>query len=227
MGAEETPGVEPRLQLGQGAADGVRPLSHVDHHLLLLDADPIHLAHVEHADGIPVLHRQAGQVPPLGRQALQQGGEPGGQVLLLGQRFLGPPHRRLQARLAERLEQIVQGVDLKGPDGVLVVGRDKDDGRRVCQRLDDAKAVQARHLDVQQHQVGRQRLDRLHRLEPVDRFADHLHALQAAQHPPEPLPCRGLVVYDERAQGIHDPAPIGTRTFTRVPLGLLAVIASP
>ena len=37
---------------------------------------------------------------------------------------------------------------------MLVVGSDKDDRRRVRQGMDSAKAIQVRHLYVQQDEIG-------------------------------------------------------------------------
>ena len=75
------------------------------------------------------------------------------------------------AFLIERLEQVVDRIDLEGLDRVLVVGRGEDDlGQRdflVEQLLDDAEAVEAGHLHVEEDEVGAAVLDQADGFEPV------------------------------------------------------------
>src|SRR4029077_6393625 len=59
----------------------------------------------------------------------------------------------------ERLQNVVNRVDLKGLHSILVIGGGKNDLRNgylpVQQLLDHGKAIQSRHLHVQEHEVRR------------------------------------------------------------------------
>ena len=70
MRTEKALRVKACFQLGQGAADGVGLVSHVDRHLLVCDADPVNAFGIQYPDAVPIAHGQAGQVASLGRQAL-------------------------------------------------------------------------------------------------------------------------------------------------------------
>ena len=123
------------------------------------------------------------------------------EILPLGEGALGAAHGLRQALLAEGLEQVIESVDFEGADGVLVVGRDKDDGRRVFQCLNHAKAIQPWHLDVQQYQVWQLGFDHLHGLDAIPGLADDLYLFEVDQVALEPLPRRGLVVHDQGSDG--------------------------
>src|ERR1035438_8175792 len=72
-----------------------------------------------------ILPRDALRKLARGPRGLRQtGGKPA-----FPQARLGPAERRLEALRAERLEQVVDGVSVKGPHGVLVPGGHKNDGR--------------------------------------------------------------------------------------------------
>ena len=55
-------------------------------------------------------------------------------------------------------------MDLEGAKRVLIERGHENDLRqpRHVERLEDVEAIQLRHLDVEQHQIGRRRLDRVH-----------------------------------------------------------------
>src|SRR5207247_6186985 len=61
------------------------------------------------------------------------------------------PDRLAQPIILERLEQIVERVDFKGADGVLIKSGHEDDQRQtVCrQRCENSEPVQAWHLHVE------------------------------------------------------------------------------
>src|SRR5690349_8512268 len=61
----------------------------------------------------------------------------------------------LQSALLEWLEQIVQGMDFKSLDRMLVIRRDKDDGRKSLgrQRAEHVEPRDQRHLNVEEHKV--------------------------------------------------------------------------
>ena len=96
-----------------------------------------------------------------------------------------PSHGFLDARPRERLQQIVDRLHLEGADRVLVVGgREHDVRRRPRERLQHLEAVHARHLHVEEDEVGLPLLDHLQRLDAVGRLADHLDAAELARGSP-------------------------------------------
>src|SRR5579859_2347083 len=80
-------------------------------------------------------------------------------------------HRQGHSFFIKRLEQVVHRIDLESPDRILVEGGGKDNLRQrylaVNQLLDNAKTVEAWHLDVKKNQVGGVLLDQVHRLHAV------------------------------------------------------------
>src|SRR4030095_11313769 len=68
---------------------------------------------------------------------------------------------------AERLQQIVDCVDVEGADRVLVVGRNEDDVRLASDQIEPFESVQARHLDIQQQKIRLQVGDRFDSLETI------------------------------------------------------------
>src|SRR5438034_1246193 len=65
-------------------------------------------------------------------------------------------HGSTKARFDDRLEPIIDRLELEGPNGVLVVGRDEYDerlvdGRRLAQHLEP---VEAWHLNVEEDEIG-------------------------------------------------------------------------
>src|SRR5207249_166437 len=83
--------------------------------------------------------------------------------------------RTSQAAPVHRLEEIVRRVELKGLDGVLIIGCAEDDLRQGAggNGVDDLESAAARHLDVEQNEVRLQSLDRLNRGQAVLCLADH------------------------------------------------------
>ena len=107
----------------------------------------------------------------------------------------------LEPRLVDRLQQVVDRVDLERLDRVLIVGGDEDDVRRRL-RVDHAprhlETGQPRHLDVEEHDVGLQSLDRAQRLDAVAGLPDHLDAADLAEQIAQLVP-RELLVVDQDA----------------------------
>src|SRR6185369_2419722 len=80
----------------------------------------------------------------------------------------------------------------------------------------------ARHLDVEEHQVGPVPFDRFDGLDAVRRLADDLHSRHLAEEPDQAVPRELLVVDDERTDGLHQAASgrrsvVGSLSSTRVP----------
>ena len=137
-----------------------------------------------------------------------------------------PPHRLGEPLGAHRLEHVVDGVQVEGVDGVLLVGGHEDDGRRVpepAQHLGELEPGQAGHVDVEEDRVD------VVLAEPAEQpqrlgggvAGEHVgHPLVAAEQEGELVEGRALVVHDEHAQAAHADTPganLGTRTITLVP----------
>ena len=86
--------------------------------------------------------------------------------------------RLAEALAVERLQQVVERVHVERPQRVAVVGGDEHDERHLvgADGVDHVEAVRARHLHVEEHQVGLQRHDRLGAGGAVAGLADDLEA---------------------------------------------------
>jgi hypothetical protein len=86
-----------------------------------------------------------------------------------------PRHRRGEARSPERLEDVVQRVDIECANRVFVVRGDEHDAPRDVgtQRFEDAESVEIGHLDVEKEKVWSRATHQRDRLTSVRRFTDH------------------------------------------------------
>ena len=85
-----------------------------------------------------------------------------------------------------------------------VEGRQHDDGRRVglgAQQAGGGDAVELRHADVHEHDVGPVAVDGAQHAAPVVGLADDLDALRAGQHHPQPRAHERVVVDEQDADG--------------------------
>ena len=83
--------------------------------------------------------------------------------------------RRVQPRAVDRLQQVVDRLQLERIDRVLVERRAEDDrGPRPAKRRRHFESAAAGHLNVEQHQIGRELGDALDRLHAVFGLADDL-----------------------------------------------------
>src|SRR2546430_5684562 len=87
---------------------------------------------------------------------------------------------------------------------VLIEGRRENNlGERnlaVEQLLEDAETVQARHLDVEKHQVRIVFADQADRFQAVLALCDHIHVVQVLQQIGELIACQLFVVDDDRGE---------------------------
>jgi hypothetical protein len=86
--------------------------------------------------------------------------------------------------LIEGLQQIIQGVHFKCTHSILIVCSCKDDVGRMIRfkRFKYLEATDFRHLNVEEDQIGRQRLDRLNRLSAVCAFRYNFYFGIAHEH---------------------------------------------
>jgi hypothetical protein len=117
--------------------------------------DPINRIASQEKGPLRRTHHQPVSAPyPLPRvQLLEQGQYPAGNSAL---RSAAVPRRRAahglpQPILIDRLQQIIERMDLERPDRILVVRGDEDDRRlmRVAQSSHHLESVEPRHLDVE------------------------------------------------------------------------------
>jgi hypothetical protein len=107
------------------------------------------------------------------------GRDPGGASGAGADRLPRPLEGGEEPARAERLEQVVDGLELERRDRVVIEGGREDDGGddlELSQSRHDLDARGLRHLDVQEDHVGAEAPDRLDRGWPVMRLAG-LHAL--------------------------------------------------
>ena len=100
------------------------------------------------------------------------------------------------------LEQVARGARAHGGQHLVLVeeARQDDDarrGRELAQALDRADAVEPRHDEVHEHDVGLERRDRRERRLAVGRLADDLDVVLQLEERAQALAHDGVVVDDE------------------------------
>ena len=123
-----------------------------------------------------------------------------------------PLERGPEPRLLERLEQVVEGLDVERLERVALVRGDEDDGRPGLDRQGgrDVEAAGLGHLDVEEHHLGPHPVDRRDRLRALGALADELHVGVLGQEAAEPGARQRLVVHDEGANpGVAHDEPAG------------------
>ena len=122
---------------------------------------------------------------------------------LFGQPLADPVQRRRQPVLLDRLHQIVDRLRLERAQGMLVIGGDEHEQRRLDLHHpgNDRKSVEARHLDVEEDEVGLVGLDRADRLAAVGGGGDDLHVVMRLEAQAKPLGRQRLVVDEDGANG--------------------------
>src|SRR5262245_9096685 len=75
---------------------------------------------------------------------------------LLFELRLRPPQRSFKTFIVKWFEQVIERMEFKRPDRILVVGGYKDDDRQLIggQRFEHSEAVEVWHLDVEENEVG-------------------------------------------------------------------------
>jgi hypothetical protein len=139
-----------------------------------------------------------------------------------------------EALFGEWLEEIVDGVDFKGLERVLIVGGDEDDGGCVLGRKagDDLEAVLLGHADVEEEEIGVLGVRGEDCGFAVAALADDLDVFVRAQEADESAACERFVVDDEGADhAVGWTEPAGILTTAETPRGWMgrssSVAASP
>ncbi len=113
----------------------------------------------------------------------------------------GAYERFVEALAVERLQQVVERVDVEGAQRVVIERRHKHDERhaRRTDGLDDLETARAGHLDVEEDQVRLQPPDGIDRLGPGGALGDDLQPVFRREERAQPLASKGLVIGDEDA----------------------------
>ena len=107
--------------------------------------------------------------------------------------------RALKPLVHQRLQEVIERVRVKGVDRVAVEGRHEHHHRHAGLRdaAQHLEAVDARHLDVEEHEVRRVGGDRFDRLAAIRALRDDLEVVESAQAQLEPAPRERLVIDDD------------------------------
>ena len=130
------------------------------------------------------------------------------------------------ALLVERLQQVIHGVHLERLHRVLIKSGGKNnlgqDYFLVEQFLDDAKAIEARHLHVEKDQVGIVFANEIDAFEPIFALGHDVHVADIFQQKGEFVTGKLFVVHDDcgqrhsnsygRNESIHRASDIGRQT---------------
>ena len=115
-----------------------------------------------------------------------------------GELLAGAHEGGAEAGWLERLEQVVERVDLEGVHGVFVEGGDEDDGRGFFLQLaQDGEAGQLGHLDVDEKDVGEALAQSGEGGAAIRAFANNLNVGLGGEEGADALPGEGLIVDDE------------------------------
>src|SRR6185437_5055749 len=170
--------------------------SGVQHRVLAVGFDPIDLTRLEKRN-LPA--RPDHQ--PVDRPLIEQRQQP----------TLGRTSQRLSKPLRlDRLEEIVDRVDVEGLDGVLVVRGDEDDGRQPIGRdgVEHLEAVEVGHLHVEEYKVGAVLEDRFDRFAASAALTNDRHARHVTEQRANAFPGKGFIVDDEGAHRLHVVPPL-------------------
>ena len=223
--ADELPRVERHFERpDQRAMQVGAVLARMDAHVHPLRLDPADVLHRKQPDAMrafedDLVHRGAGAIGAAGCAGASRLAE---QRLHLGKQSLGasgadapngPVEGRLEAFVAERLQQVVHGVRLERAHGERVVGRHEDHRGHLDTGIGDepgqhAEPIKLRHLHVEaQHLDGRARgRRRAHHRQSFgapSATPGDLDTFVSRQQPAHALAGRLLVVDDEHAHLRH------------------------
>src|SRR3569832_40030 len=145
--------VELLFQTADRLAQEMAFLVVVDAHIVSFRLDAVHVLHVEEENAAAVLDHESLEMTRSTLLLFEEGeyvpiAFPG---LIQFDLLLDSVPRSVEALVIERLEQVIEGMHLKGAHGILIVGGDKDDVGRCLriERLAYFDATDVRHLHVE------------------------------------------------------------------------------
>ncbi len=108
----------------------------------------------------------------------------------------------LQTLGLHRLGQIVDGLEIKGADGMLLERRDENGGRQTQQPhlFDDFEPAETRHLHIEKEKIDLMLLKICDRFVSVAAFRDYVDVRLLAKQHAESLARQRLIIDQERAQ---------------------------
>src|SRR5262245_15386586 len=200
--ADESFGIELAFQPTHRLARGIRIPSDVQGDVVVRGFDPVDVDEIDHDYAVAQPDRQSAQEP------LAAAGEIVEEVeharIEHCPAVLRDAGSRTLQRLRKffsthRLEQKVEGVHLESAQCVAIERRHENDGRQAiaADRLEHVETVHLRHLDVEQHNVRRQRTDGRRGGAAVPRLADDVHVGNLSEEPAQPPACHGFIVYNQ------------------------------
>src|ERR1043165_9037567 len=141
----------------------------------------------------------------------------GGHAVL--DRLARPRQHGAHPLAAERLEEVVERVDLEGGDGVAVVRGGEDDEGAVDDLLGDRDAGRAGHADVEEEEVGTELVDGADGGEAVAALVDDVDPVDLPEMLAQGAARERFVVGDDHSHGMLNETskPSSLRTFSSVP----------
>src|ERR1700694_1275603 len=97
----------------------------------------------------------------------------------------------------------MQCVEIECPQNVLIMRCEKDDCRYAFngQRTQNVEPVHARHLDVEEYNIGRSLQNSVYRVSPIPAFSNDINILEPAQHEGHATARQRLVIDDQSPHG--------------------------
>ena len=204
MAAEKHAGVQACLGVAQGIAGDVAAVAQgVDHRGAVLALHQQNVVHVDEGHALLVVEHQ-----PAGGGAGRSLGRDGqGGFLVYAADAVAGALQGLQHTIhLEGLDQVVEGIDLKGVAHVLVVGGGEDHHNGGIHVLNDAAALHAGlagHFHVQENDLRAQFLHHVQQLFAVLSLAHQLEALHLFDHAPLDQAHSLIVVRNNHTNGFH------------------------
>src|SRR2546423_1456148 len=111
-----------------------------------------------------------------------------------------------EAVLIKRFQQVIERLDLKCTQGILIVCRHKDHDWHLFypNRLDNAKAIDLRYLNIQKYDLRLELLDVTNCALAICGDAYHLHLRIAQQQPMQRIGCQPFIFDDQYLRSIHN-----------------------
>jgi len=174
---DEEFGVERILEIVEGAAERVSLRAAVKEDVVAVSFDPGDVADGDEAGAVVAFDEDAIGIGALLLNALQDfgktRGEWAGRTRVI---FARAAEDVFETVFGEGLQEIVEGVDFEGAEGVVIVSGDENDGRHVvgADGFDNGETVARRHLDVEENEIGLQLFDGGHGGVATGGFTDDL-----------------------------------------------------